>query len=49
MKVQISQQVDDLELDIDTVVPLGLIINELVSNAYKYAFNGKESGTIMVS
>lgn len=31
-----------LELDLDTAIPLGLITNELVSNAYKHAFNGKE-------
>jgi two-component sensor histidine kinase len=32
----------ELELDLDTAIPLGLITNELVSNAYKHAFNGKE-------
>jgi two-component sensor histidine kinase len=31
-----------LELDLDTAIPLGLITNELISNAYKHAFNGKE-------
>lgn len=48
VKINIQQQVDDVELDIDTVVPLGLIINELVTNAYKYAFAGKDGGTINV-
>lgn len=32
----------ELELDLDTAIPLGLITNELVSNAYKHAFQGKE-------
>lgn len=32
----------ELELDLDTAIPLGLITNELVSNAYKHAFHGKE-------
>ncbi len=32
----------ELELDLDTAIPLGLITNELVSNAYKHAFRGKE-------
>ena len=32
----------ELELDLDTAIPLGLITNELLSNAYKHAFNGKE-------
>lgn len=30
--------VEDLELDIDKVIPLGLIVNELASNSFKYAF-----------
>tara|TARA_R110001599_G_scaffold175355_1_gene367403 strand:+ start:5696 stop:7810 length:2115 start_codon:yes stop_codon:yes gene_type:complete len=37
------------DFDIDTAVPLGLILNELISNAYKYAFNGEEQGALSVS
>lgn len=37
----------ELELDLDTAIPLGLITNELVSNAYKHAFNNQE-GVISV-
>ncbi|GAB5525212.1 MAG: hypothetical protein Roseis2KO_30840 [Roseivirga sp.] len=37
------------EFDIDTAVPLGLILNELISNAYKYAFKGADSGELNVS
>jgi two-component sensor histidine kinase len=36
----------DLHLDIDTAVPLGLIMNELLSNSFKYAFNDVTSGEI---
>lgn len=36
--VTIDINVDKISLDIDVVVPLGLIINELISNALKYAF-----------
>ncbi len=39
---------DGIDLDIDTAIPLGLIINELVSNSYKYAFAGRASGRITV-
>lgn len=32
-------EVCDISIDIDTAIPLGLIINELLTNSYKYAFN----------
>ena len=31
-------EVDDIHLDIDTIIPLGLIINELVTNAVTHGF-----------
>lgn len=37
----------ELELDLDTAIPLGLITNELLSNAYKHAFTD-EGGVISV-
>lgn len=43
-----SEVKGDIKLDIDTAIPLGLILNELVSNAYKYAFEGKKEGTIRI-
>lgn len=42
-KVKIRTQIDDLNLDVDTMIPLGLVLNEIVSNSLKYAFkNGRE-------
>jgi two-component sensor histidine kinase len=38
----------DLDFKIDTAVPLGLMINELLTNAYKHAFKGKDSGKIQI-
>lgn len=38
----------DASLDIDTAIPLGLILNELVSNAFKYAFVQAEEGQLNV-
>jgi two-component sensor histidine kinase len=38
--IQVSIQVADVELPVDTAIPCGLIINELFSNAIKYAFPG---------
>ncbi len=35
-------------LGVDTLIPLGLLINEVISNSFKYAFAGREAGTIIV-
>jgi two-component system, sensor histidine kinase PdtaS len=47
-KVEVVSKAPDMLLDIDTAVPVGLIINELVSNAYKYAFPNGQEGVITV-
>jgi two-component sensor histidine kinase len=48
-KVKIECAMDNLELDVDTAVPIGLIVNELLTNALKYAFPEVEQGTIHIS
>jgi len=40
--------IEDIFLDVNTAIPCGLIINELVSNALKYAFPGGREGGIYV-
>lgn len=47
-QIQLKIQVDNASLDIETAIPCGLIINELVSNALKYAFVGNRRGEIEV-
>lgn len=42
-------EADKISLDIDTAVPCGLIINELVSNALKHAFGDTNAGNLTVS
>ena len=39
---------ENIFLDMDTAVPLGIIINELVSNSLKYAFPDKNKGEIQI-
>ena len=47
-KVKIECAMDQLELDVDTAVPIGLIVNELLTNALKYAFPKDSKGTIEI-
>lgn len=42
-------EIDEVSLSLDLSIPCGLIINELVSNALKYAFKGKKKGKITIS
>ncbi|RXJ77783.1 histidine kinase dimerization/phosphoacceptor domain -containing protein [Arcobacter sp. F2176] len=46
--VKINNDIDDINMDIDHALPCGLIITELITNCFKYAFNGKD-GLIDVS
>ncbi|WP_431136165.1 tetratricopeptide repeat-containing sensor histidine kinase [Psychroserpens mesophilus] len=48
-KVKIECAMDRLELDVDTAVPIGLIVNELLTNALKYAFPKDSKGQIEIS
>ena len=47
--VKINLHVNDVSLPIDTAVPCGLIINELASNALKYAFPAETKGEVNIT
>ncbi|MFP5221412.1 MAG: sensor histidine kinase [Acidobacteriota bacterium] len=46
--LSIMQEIDSEEffLSVDTAIPCGLILNELVTNSLKHAFPGRSSGTV---
>lgn len=47
-RIKLNIDVEDIMLDVNTAVPLGLILNELLSNAMKYAFPDEMGGDIKV-
>lgn len=48
-KVEVQYDMDMVELDVDTAVPIGLIVNELLTNSLKYAFPADRKGKIELS
>ncbi|MBU4535648.1 MAG: PocR ligand-binding domain-containing protein [Euryarchaeota archaeon] len=47
-RVKLKPVVNDFSFNIDTAIPLGLIINELISNSLKYAFPDKREGELFI-
>ncbi|MNE00437.1 Blue-light-activated histidine kinase 2 [compost metagenome] len=45
-QIRVHYDLDDLNLDIETALPIGLIVAELVTNSCKYAFADRESSEI---
>lgn len=48
-RIELTVTGDQILLDMDTAMPCGLLVNEIVSNAYKYAFPGNIKGFINLS
>jgi two-component sensor histidine kinase len=49
IKINLDVHISKDKLNIDKAIPCGLILNEIISNALKYAFKNKKSGLINVS
>src|SRR5260370_42507444 len=47
-QVALKTKIDDVSLSVDLALPLGLIINELLSNCFKYAFPGGGGGEVRI-
>jgi PAS domain S-box-containing protein len=48
-KISLVLDLDSVTVELDTAVPCGLIINELISNSLKYAFPGDRKGIITLN
>ena len=48
IKLDLDIRINVPTLSVDTLIPLGLLINEVISNSLKYAFKGRKQGTILV-
>ncbi len=48
-KVSLDLDIEDISIDVDTMVPLGLVVNELITNALKHAFHNQDKGNIKVT
>ncbi|GAB2487994.1 hypothetical protein GCM10027164_16600 [Algoriphagus taiwanensis] len=46
--VTLHLEVEPIHLDVDTAVPVGIILNELITNSLKYAFPEGETGNLQV-
>lgn len=48
-RITVNIEMKELELDVDLAIPIGLIVNELITNSLKYAFPDDRKGNIILS
>lgn len=46
--ISMNIDIENVNINLDTAIPCGLILNELITNSIKYAFRDRESGSISV-
>jgi len=47
--ISVNTDIDDFPVNIQILAPVGLIINELITNSMKYAFQDRETGEITIN
>jgi two-component sensor histidine kinase len=47
-KCVFETNISDIQMNINSAIPLGLLMNELITNSLKYAFQDNEEGTISI-
>lgn len=48
-RVEVIEEIEDVAVDKDAATPLGLIVNEVVSNCFKHAFRDGRDDTVRIS
>jgi len=48
-RINLDLDIADIDLEVESLVPLGLILNELITNSIKYAFPDERVGSIDIS
>lgn len=48
-RVALKIDMTPIDIDVDTAIPIGLIVNELITNSLKYAFPDQREGAIEIS
>jgi len=47
--INVLYDLDDVYLNVNQAIPCGLILNEVINNAFEHAFNNRNSGTISIA
>ena len=48
-EINVEMEMDEIQLNLNVALPLGMILNELITNAFKYAFSETSFGQVMIS
>ena len=48
-RIGYTYDLEKMELDVDSAIPVGLIVNELLTNSYKHAFPDQRKGSINIT
>ena len=48
IRINVVSKIDNIKFNLNTAIPIGLIINELIINTYKYSFGRNENGTVEI-
>jgi|GEM_PF-3119843 len=48
-RIRVEIEAEDIDLQVDSAMPLGLVLGEIVGNSFKHAFPGDRRGTIRIA